>query len=175
MYILQRLWGKVHFLIAIHFFYCSSLAGQQFILSLLTTLLTSSNPLPSALLALISCHLSSVILNSILFFHYCPPKLPTNCTPSQLFLIILPCCYDCPLPLPTNCTPFICLCRPCHCQSWLFSNHPLMSLVPWYGSIFAFLVFLLQCWLTMMHGINAMPYASCANLCDCLCSMLNFH
>ena len=44
-----------------------------------------------------------------------------------------------------------------------------------YASIFAFLVFPLWWWFTMMHGTNATPYTSCASLCDCSCSMLNFH
>ena len=33
-----------------------------------------------------------------------------------------------------------------------------------YASIFTFLVFPLWCWLTMMHGTDTMPYASCMSL-----------
>ena len=43
---------------------------------------------------------------------------------------------------------------------------PLMSLVLWYDSIpfhFHILVFLLWCWLTMMHGTDATLHASCAS------------
>ena len=40
--------------------------------------------------------------------------------------------------------------------------------------IFTFLAFLLQCWLTVMHGIYAMHHASCMSLCNHSHSMLKF-
>ena len=43
-----------------------------------------------------------------------------------------------------------------------------------YASIFTFLVFPLWCWLTMMHGTDTMPYASCMSLHNHSCSMLDF-
>ena len=54
-----------------------------------------------------------------------------------------------------------------HWWAWYYS----MAL---YASIFAFLVFLLQHWLTTMHGTDTMPYASCAGLHDHLHSKLIF-
>ena len=118
MYILWRLWGKIHFSIEHFVFIVLALQddNSSFHCSPLF-LLASPNSLPSALFVLISCQILSYDYSLL-------PWSPTICTPSQLFLIILPCCYDRPLPSPTNCTPFICLCGPCHCQSWLFSNHP---------------------------------------------------
>ena len=43
-----------------------------------------------------------------------------------------------------------------------------------FTSIFAFLVFPPQCWLTMMHSTNMMPHASCVSLHNHLCLMLDF-
>ena len=43
-----------------------------------------------------------------------------------------------------------------------------------FASIFAFLVFLLWCWLTMMQSTNMMPYMSCMSLHDHLHSKLDF-
>ena len=43
-----------------------------------------------------------------------------------------------------------------------------------FAPIFAFLVFLLWCWPTMMHGTNMMPHASCVSLHDHSHLMLDF-
>ena len=65
-------------------------------------------------------------------------------------------------------------------KPWFNPLKPFMMRLHWwawycgmtqYRSIFAFLVFLFWCWLTMMHGTDVMPHMSLHNH---VCSMLNF-